>query len=190
MLLSGCCQGFKHVFFCILIFPLILLSFFICRKIKCKQKTAYGDYFPFAIPLVFVQIPKLIALASLAVRVQWRDTDEHLEECTADLMAVGGVLHLDILSLPASASKTSSWTLRAVTPDTQVIHRHVSNSRTLCADTQNIQVMHRHITLERQTYDTSQTLPTTCVGALNLQACMRHISYTGNISLAVAQIHL
>lgn len=70
-----------------------------------------------------VQIPKLIALASVAVRVQWREADEYLDECTTNLMAVGGVLHLDILSLPMPATKSKGWTLRAVTPDTQFIHR-------------------------------------------------------------------
>ena len=93
----------------------------------------------FVTPLGVVQIPKLIALASVAMRVQWREADEHLDECTADSMAIGGVLHLDILSLPAPASKTSSWTLRAVTPDTQVIHRHVTHGKRLPAVTPHIQ---------------------------------------------------
>lgn len=70
-----------------------------------------------------MQIPKLIALASVALRVQWRECDEHLHDCATDLMAVGGVLHLDILSLPASANKANGWTLRTVTPDSQIIHR-------------------------------------------------------------------
>ena len=114
------------------------------------------------IPLVVVQIPKLIALASVAMRVQWREADEHLEECSVDSMAVGGVLHLDILSLPAPASKTSSWTLRAVTPETQVIHRHVTHSRTLLAVLPHTQVIHRH------------TMPTRSCGLLVLEhsACM------------------
>lgn len=77
--------------------------------------------------VVVLQIPKLIALASVAVRVQWHEADQHLDECTANMIAVGGVLHLDIFSLPSPASKISSWTLRAVTPDTQVIHRHDSS---------------------------------------------------------------
>ena len=74
-----------------------------------------------------MQLPKLIALASVAVRVQWREADEHLEECTTNLMALGGVLHLDILSLPTPPSKSNGWTLRAVTPDTQFIHRCVGS---------------------------------------------------------------
>ncbi|KAL3158441.1 hypothetical protein ABBQ38_010675 [Trebouxia sp. C0009 RCD-2024] len=72
---------------------------------------------------ISLEIPKLIALASVAVRVQWRESDEHLEECTTNLMAMGGVLHLDILSLPMPACQSNGWTLRAVTPDTQFIHR-------------------------------------------------------------------
>lgn len=101
---------------------------------------------------VVLQIPKLIALASVAVRVQWQEADQHLEECTTNLLAAGGVLHLDILSLPSPASKINSWTLRAVTPDTQVIRRHdtsKTNSWTLHAVTPDTQVIHRH--------DTSQT---------------------------------
>ena len=70
-----------------------------------------------------VQIPKLIALASVALRVQWRECDEHLEQCTTDFMAVGGVLHLDILSLPVPSNKANGWTLRPVTNDSLVIHR-------------------------------------------------------------------
>ena len=72
-----------------------------------------------------MQIPKLIALASVALRVQWREADEHLEGCTTNLMAVGGVLHLDVLSLPVPASKANGWTLRTVTPETQIIHRYI-----------------------------------------------------------------
>ena len=112
---------------------------------------ACGNNVCLVIPLVDVQIPKSIALALVAMRVQWREADEHLEECTADLMAVGGVLHLDILSLPAPASKTSTWTLRAVTPDTQVIHRHVTHSRTSHA------VTHRH-TSHSQASDPHQNI--------------------------------
>ncbi len=72
-----------------------------------------------------VQIPKVIALASVALRVQWRECDEHLEQCTTDFMAVGGVLHLDILSLPVPSNKANGWTLRPVTHDSLVIHRSV-----------------------------------------------------------------
>ena len=70
-----------------------------------------------------VQIPKLIALASVALRIQWRECDEHLEQCTTDFMAVGGILHLDILSLPVPSNKANGWTLRPVTHDSLVIHR-------------------------------------------------------------------
>lgn len=112
---------------------------------------AFGDDVCLVIALVVVQIPKLIALASVALRVQLREADEHLEGCTADLMAVGGVLHLDILSLPAPASKTSSWTLRAVTPDTQAIHRQVSPQ-------QDIACSHTRDTSHSQAYDAFQAL--------------------------------
>lgn len=70
-----------------------------------------------------VQIPKLLALASVALRVQWRECDEHLEQCSTDFMAVGGVLHLDILSLPVPSNKVNGWTLRPVTHDSLDIHR-------------------------------------------------------------------
>ncbi|KAL0027060.1 hypothetical protein WJX79_002717 [Trebouxia sp. C0005] len=72
---------------------------------------------------ISLEIPKLIALASVALRVQWRECDEHLEQCTTDFMAVGGVLHLDILSLPVPSNKANGWTLRPVTNDSLVIHR-------------------------------------------------------------------
>lgn len=70
-----------------------------------------------------VQIPKLIALASVALRVQWRERDEHMEDCTTNLMAVGGVVRLDILTLPTPANKANGWTLRSETLESQVIHR-------------------------------------------------------------------
>ncbi|KAL0038554.1 hypothetical protein WJX77_010325 [Trebouxia sp. C0004] len=72
---------------------------------------------------ISVEIPKLIALASVALRVQWRECDEHLEQCATDFMAVGGVLHLDILSLPVPSNKANGWTLRPFTHDSLVIHR-------------------------------------------------------------------
>lgn len=98
-----------------------------CANCKCSSPCCL--FMP-CYAVAAMQIPKLIALASVAVRVQWREADEHLEECTANLMAVGGVLHLDILSLPVPASKANGWTLRAVIPDTQVIHRHVRSKPT------------------------------------------------------------
>lgn len=92
----------------------------------CKLSTLFG--IGILILLGAVQIPKLIALASVALRVQWREADEHLDDCTTNMMAVGGLLHLDILSLPVPASKANGWTLRAVTPETRVIHRYMQAS--------------------------------------------------------------
>lgn len=65
---------------------------------------------------VTVEIPKPVALASLAVRVQLRAYDERFYSCTNQFMALGGVLLLDMLALPGQASKGNNWTIREVRP--------------------------------------------------------------------------
>ncbi|GAX81362.1 hypothetical protein CEUSTIGMA_g8793.t1 [Chlamydomonas eustigma] len=62
-----------------------------------------------------VDIPKQIALASVAMRVQHRACDEFYRRCTNEYMAVGGVLYADLLTLPPPAKKVKHWTLRQVT---------------------------------------------------------------------------
>ena len=63
-----------------------------------------------------VEIPKQIALANIAMRVQLRVQDEYFERCSCEYMAVGGVLYVDLLALPPPAKKVKGWTLRQVTP--------------------------------------------------------------------------
>lgn len=60
--------------------------------------------------------------------MQWRQTDEHFEECSQDQLAVGGVLLVDILSLPTPASKAKLWTLHQVTSHSEAIHRYITPS--------------------------------------------------------------
>ena len=63
-----------------------------------------------------VDIPKQIALATVSMRVQHRTKDEFFHRCTNALMAVGGVLYVDLLTMPPPAKKVRQWTLRQVTP--------------------------------------------------------------------------
>ncbi|KXZ46913.1 hypothetical protein GPECTOR_39g407 [Gonium pectorale] len=68
---------------------------------------------------VVLDIPKQIALANVALRVQHRwgpGSDEFFGRCGNQWMAVGGVLVVDLLALPPSAKKVRGWTLRQVTP--------------------------------------------------------------------------
>ncbi|KAG2486777.1 hypothetical protein HYH03_014576 [Edaphochlamys debaryana] len=68
---------------------------------------------------VTLDIPKQIALANVALRVQHRSgpgSDETFTRCANHWMAVGGVLSVDLLALPPGAKKVRGWTLRQVTP--------------------------------------------------------------------------
>jgi cancer susceptibility candidate protein 1 len=50
------------------------------------------------------------------MRAQHRTRDEFFHRCTNALMAVGGVLYIDLLTLPPQAKKVKHWVLRQVTP--------------------------------------------------------------------------
>lgn len=66
-----------------------------------------------------VEIPKQIALANIALRLQHRlggACDEFFVRATNEWMAVGGVVLPDLLALPPAAKKVRTWTLRQVTP--------------------------------------------------------------------------
>lgn len=54
-----------------------------------------------------VDVPKAIALANIAMRVQRRTADEFFERASNEYMAVGGVLYPDLLALPPPAKKVS-----------------------------------------------------------------------------------
>lgn len=61
-----------------------------------------------------VEIPKQIALASVAMRVQHRTGDEFFSRCSNKYMALGGVLYADLLTLPPPAKKVKQWVIRQV----------------------------------------------------------------------------
>lgn len=63
-----------------------------------------------------IDIPKQIALASIAVRVQRRSFDELFHLCQNEYMSVGGVFYVDLLTLPPPARRVKSWVLRQITP--------------------------------------------------------------------------
>ncbi|KAG2448008.1 hypothetical protein HYH02_007036 [Chlamydomonas schloesseri] len=68
---------------------------------------------------VSLEIPKQIALANVALRVQQRSgpgVDEFFSRCANAWMAVGGLLTVDLLAMPPGAKKVRGWTLRQVTP--------------------------------------------------------------------------
>ncbi|KAF5835664.1 hypothetical protein DUNSADRAFT_7024 [Dunaliella salina] len=69
-----------------------------------------------AVLQMIVEIPKQITLANLAMRVYHRAKDEFFTACTNELMAVGGVLYVDLLALPPPSKPVNTWVLRQVTP--------------------------------------------------------------------------
>ncbi|KAL6760467.1 hypothetical protein V8C86DRAFT_3018008 [Haematococcus lacustris] len=62
-----------------------------------------------------VEIPKQIALASVALRVFKTEKDEFFSACRNEFMAVGGVIFVDLLALPPPAKHVKHWVLRQVT---------------------------------------------------------------------------
>lgn len=70
---------------------------------------------------VTVELPKALALASCAVRVTQYDDDvvspyaSEEARAAATLMALGGVLKIDLLGLPPPSKKVKGYTMRAVT---------------------------------------------------------------------------
>ena len=67
-----------------------------------------------------VDVPKQIALANVALRFAHRELDGFFNDCSNDLMAVGGVAYADLLALPPPAKKTKQWTLRLASSSTTV----------------------------------------------------------------------
>jgi len=79
---------------------------------------------------IAVELPKSLALASIAVRVTQYDNDfispyasaESVASATS--MALGGILKIDLLLLPPPAKKIKGWTMRPVTEmTTSVSHQ-------------------------------------------------------------------
>ncbi|KAJ9511989.1 hypothetical protein QJQ45_004409 [Haematococcus lacustris] len=71
-----------------------------------------------------VEIPKQIALASVALRVFKTEKDEFFSACRNEFMAVGGVIFVDLLALPPPAKHVKHWVLRQVqsqSPSTIII---------------------------------------------------------------------
>eukprot|EP01025_Chloroclados_australasicus_P048800 TRINITY_DN5539_c0_g2_i4.p1 TRINITY_DN5539_c0_g2~~TRINITY_DN5539_c0_g2_i4.p1 ORF type:complete len:701 (-),score=83.62 TRINITY_DN5539_c0_g2_i4:171-2273(-) len=76
-------------------------------RIKSIEMKPIGEY--------KAEISKQIALASVALRLQYRNYDEYFDKCTNQFMAVGGVFYVDLLTLPPSCQQMGDWTLRSVT---------------------------------------------------------------------------
>eukprot|EP00218_Dolichomastix_sp_CCMP3274_P016149 CAMPEP_0170133928 /NCGR_PEP_ID=MMETSP0033_2-20121228/1611_1 /TAXON_ID=195969 /ORGANISM="Dolichomastix tenuilepis, Strain CCMP3274" /LENGTH=645 /DNA_ID=CAMNT_0010369463 /DNA_START=48 /DNA_END=1981 /DNA_ORIENTATION=+ len=62
------------------------------------------------------ELPKSLALASIAVRLTHVDFDEFSDKCTNEYKAFGGVFTVDLLALPPAAKRVKGWTLRLITP--------------------------------------------------------------------------
>jgi len=62
------------------------------------------------------ELPKSLALASIAVRLVHRTYDNFTEHTKNEFMAVGGVFTVDLLALPPPPKKVKGWTLRTLTP--------------------------------------------------------------------------
>ena len=66
---------------------------------------------------IYTEIPKSLALATAAIRIQVLPPNlmANFTSQNED-MAVGGIITFDLLSLPPTAKRTKTWTIRQVTP--------------------------------------------------------------------------
>jgi len=62
------------------------------------------------------ELPKSLALASIAVRMLHCYYDDLTQHAKNEFMTVGGVFTVDLLALPPPPKKVKGWTLRQVTP--------------------------------------------------------------------------
>jgi len=65
---------------------------------------------------IVAELPKSVALATIAVRLTHRTYCNFHYRCRNELMSVGGVFCVDLLTLPALPKVAKGWTLRTVTP--------------------------------------------------------------------------
>ena len=63
-----------------------------------------------------VDIPKNLALTSVAMRMIAVDTDYLAGKYNSDYITLGGLLATELLALPPPPKKVKGWTLRQVTP--------------------------------------------------------------------------
>mmetsp|Transcript_24916 Transcript_24916/g.41043 ORF Transcript_24916/g.41043 Transcript_24916/m.41043 type:complete len:634 (-) Transcript_24916:150-2051(-) len=70
-----------------------------------------------------VDIPKTLALASIAIRTWHSSYDNFSYDHPNPLAPLGPVLSVELLSLPPAARKVKTWTLRHVTPLAQTVQR-------------------------------------------------------------------
>ena len=65
---------------------------------------------------IIAELPKSLALATIAVRLMHRTYCNFHDRCKNELMSVGGVFSVDLLTLPALPAVVKGWTLRTMTP--------------------------------------------------------------------------
>lgn len=72
---------------------------------------------------VIVELPRSIALASVAVRLLYVAHNHHNDDCTKELRGLGGELTIDLLALPPSPKHSRGWTMRQVTALVDSVYR-------------------------------------------------------------------
>lgn len=72
---------------------------------------------------IVVELPKAIAVATIAVRMVHRNYCSFQHRCKNELMSVGGVFSVDLLTLPSLPNMAKGWTLRTMTPLAQDIKK-------------------------------------------------------------------
>jgi cancer susceptibility candidate protein 1 len=65
---------------------------------------------------IVAELPKSVALATIAARMTHRTYCNFHDRCKNELMSVGGVFSVDLLTLPALPNVVKGWTLRTMTP--------------------------------------------------------------------------
>jgi len=70
---------------------------------------------------VSVELPKALSLASIAVRVMQYANDMVTGTASTGWMTLGGVIELELLTLPPPSKKIKGWTMRQVTEMTESV---------------------------------------------------------------------
>lgn len=72
---------------------------------------------------VTIEIPKQIALASVALRIHQSPNNRFQTRGKGQYMALGGVMAAELVVMPAPGRRVRSWTLRSVTPLSTAVQR-------------------------------------------------------------------
>lgn len=70
-----------------------------------------------------VDVPKPLALSSIALRVMYFPSDHQTYERNCQVRSLGGVFHVELLQLPQAPKRVKGWTLRQVNDLTDTVSR-------------------------------------------------------------------